>query len=342
MGKKIMKIRFSHISKSEFVLLGIMLCYSVGVGIVNPAFLNIDSFFDIIRFSSSTLIIAMGLFVVMLSGGIDISFMAIALFGSYTATKILLSLNISNIVIAFGISMSIGLILGLFNAWLISWLKLPTFIITLGTQNLFHGIMACFIGAKTYGAGLLPESFSKFGSATLFLIHTKNGTVGLTSSVLIVAAVVFATWFLIYKTIIGREIVALGNSEDAARRAGFNPLFLRLIAYGYMGILAGCAGVVYVCQVNAVYPDKLVGDELMVIAGAVIGGTSITGGKGKILGVILGILLIYLFNSTLIFLGLTSSWNKLAVGSVLTIAASITSLRTLLKNKQQLIFSFER
>ena len=238
--------------------------------------------------------------------------------------------------------MSIGLILGLFNAWLISWLKLPTFIITLGTQNLFHGIMACFIGAKTYGAGLLPESFSKFGSATLFLIHTKNGTVGLTSSVLIVAAVVFATWFLIYKTIIGREIVALGNSEDAARRAGFNPLFLRLIAYGYMGILAGCTGVVYVCQVNAVYPDKLVGDELMVIAGAVIGGTSITGGKGKILGVILGILLIYLFNSTLIFLGLTSSWNKLAVGSVLTIVASITSLRTLLKNKQQLIFSFER
>ena len=115
MGKEIMKIRFSHISKSEFVLLGIMLCYSVGVGIVNPAFLNIDSFFDIIRFSSSTLIIAMGLFVVMLSGGIDISFMAIALFGSYTATKILLSLNISNIVIAFGISMSIGLILCLFN-----------------------------------------------------------------------------------------------------------------------------------------------------------------------------------------------------------------------------------
>jgi simple sugar transport system permease protein len=337
-----MKIRPAHISKSEFILIGIILFYSLFVGIINPAFLNIDSLFDIVRSSSTVMVVAMGLLVIMLSGGIDISFMAIALFGSYSSTKILISSGMTSIPLAFLISMGIGTLLGICNALLISWLKLPPFIITLGTQNLFHGIMATFIGATTYGSGLLPLSFSKFGAATLFRVETAAGTVGLTSSVLIVASAVLLTWFLIYKTMTGRGIVALGNSEEAAIRAGFNPLVLRLIAYGYMGLLAGCAGMIYVCQVNAVYPDKMVGDELMVIAGAVIGGTSITGGKGKILGVILGIVLIYLLKSTLIFLGLSSSWNNLVVGIILTIAVSITSVRELLKNRQHLVFNIER
>ncbi len=334
-----MKNKLGFLSNTEIALLIIIAIYSGFVGIINPRFFNIDTQFDIIRSSSVVMILSMGLLVIMLSGGIDISFMSIALFGSYTATKILITLGLSSIPLAFIISMAIGLVLGIVNALLVTWLRLPPFIITLGTQNLFHGVMATFIGAKTFGGGRLPLSYSKFGSSTIFHIKTVAGNVGLSSSVLFVIGVVLCTYFLIYKTKTGRGIVALGNSEEAAKRIGYNTLKLRIISYGYMGLLAGIAGVIYVCQVNAVYPDKMVGDELMVIAGAVIGGVSISGGKGKIFGVILGIFIIYLLNSTLIFIGLTSSWNQLFIGTILIISVAITSYQELKKNKKQMIFN---
>lgn len=328
-----------RINKIEVVLISIIVAYSLFVGTMNRAFFNIDSLFDIIRSSASVMILAMGLLVIMLSGGIDISFMAVALFSSYTASKILIDNGLTSVALAFMIAIGIGIMLGLVNALLISWLKLPPFIITLGTQNLFHGVMATFIGAKTFGAGRLPPSYAQFGSSTLFKIQTESGAVGLTTHVLFVVAVIALTWFIIRKTLIGRGIVAMGNSEDAAIRAGFNPLKLRLFAYGYMGFLAGIAGIIYVCQVNAVYPDKLVGEELMVIAGAVIGGVSVSGGKGKVLGVVLGIFIIYLLNSTLIFIGLTSSWNSLFVGSILTISIALTSYQEKKKNQIDFIFN---
>jgi len=98
-------------------------------------------------------------------------------------------------------------------------------------------------------------------------------------------------------------------------------------------------GVVYIAQVNAAYPNKLVGDELMVIAGAVIGGTKATGGQGKILGVILGTVVIYLLNSTLIFLGLSSSWNDLFVGALLVASVAVTSYQNRIRNNRNLIFT---
>lgn len=329
------------VERSELILLGIIVAYSVCVAIVNPAFLNIDTLFDLFRTASRDLILVMGLLVIMLSGGIDISFMAMALFGSYTATTIMMQLGISNIAFAITCSMLIGVVLGLFNACLVSWLRLPAFIITLGTMNLFHGIMATCIGAKTYGGGILPPSFSEFGSATIFQVETEFGAIGLTASVIPVTIVVILSWFLIYKTMLGRGIVAIGNSEESARRLGFNPFILRLFAYGYMGALAGLAGVIYICQVNAVYPDKMVGEELMVVAGAVIGGTSISGGKGKILGALLGVLIIYLLKSTLIFLGLSASWNNLFVGIILVFSLSFTALQEKLRNTKHLLFNIE-
>ena len=137
------------VEKTEWILLSIIVLYSVTVAIVNPAFLNIDTLFDLFRTSSRDLILVMGLLVIMLSGGIDISFMAIALFGSYTATTIMMKMGYTSIGVAIVISMLIGVCLGLFNACLVSYLKLPAFIITLGTMNLFHGIMATAVGAKT-------------------------------------------------------------------------------------------------------------------------------------------------------------------------------------------------
>ena len=280
------------------MLLIIIVVYSVFVTIKNPGFFQIQTVFDIIKTSSTTMIVAMGLLVVMISGGIDVSFMAIALFGSYTSLYIMIQTGINNLAFAFAVSMAIGVVLGLVNAVLISWLKLPPFIITLGTQNLFHGIMTTFISDKSFGSGVLPECLHKFGQGTLFKVATANGSTGLTVSLIPVLIAGLATYFILRKTMIGRGIVAIGNDEESARRAGFNPFKIRLFVYAYSGALAGMMGIVYAAQVNALYPNKMVGDELMVVAAVVIGGTKITGGQGKIFGAVLGVLITYLLNST--------------------------------------------
>ena len=321
------------------MLLIIIVVYSVFVTIKNPGFFQIQTVLDIIKTSSTTMIVAMGLLVVMISGGIDVSFMAIALFGSYTSLYIMIQTGINNLAFAFAVSMAIGVVLGLVNAVLISWLKLPPFIITLGTQNLFHGIMTTFISDKSFGSGVLPECLHKFGQGTLFKVATANGSTGLTVSLIPVLIAGLATYFILRKTMIGRGIVAIGNDEESARRAGFNPFKIRLFVYAYSGALAGMMGIVYAAQVNALYPNKMVGDELMVVAAVVIGGTKITGGQGKIFGAVLGVLITYLLNSTLIMIGLSSSWNNLFVGAILVIAVAITSYQERVKNRKHLIFT---
>lgn len=321
------------------MLLIIIVVYSVFVTIKNPGFFQIQTVFDIIKTSSTTMIVAMGLLVVMISGGIDVSFMAIALFGSYTSLYIMIQTGINNLAFAFAVSMVFGVVLGLVNAVLISWLKLPPFIITLGTQNLFHGIMTTFISDKSFGSGVLPECLHKFGQGTLFKVATANGSTGLTVSLIPVLIAGLATYFILRKTMIGRGIVAIGNDEESARRAGFNPFKIRLFVYAYSGALAGMMGIVYAAQVNALYPNKMVGDELMVVAAVVIGGTKITGGQGKIFGAVLGVLITYLLNSTLIMIGLSSSWNNLFVGAILVIAVAITSYQERVKNRKHLIFT---
>ena len=168
-------MRTKKLDRFQGILLLIILLYSIFVSVKNPAFIHIETIFDIIRVASTTLMVAMGLLVVMISGGIDVSFMSIALFGSYTTIHIMISMGIDNLIFAFGISALIGGLLGITNALLINWLKLPPFIITLGTQNLFHGIMTTFIGDKSFGAGVLPKSIHSFGQAAVI----KIGGVGL-------------------------------------------------------------------------------------------------------------------------------------------------------------------
>jgi simple sugar transport system permease protein len=320
-------------------LAGIILLYCVTVAAVNPAFLSVETLFDIVRSSSTAIIVGMGLLLVMLSGGIDVSFMSVALFGSYVAAFLMIRLKIDSLVFAFAVSVGIGVTLGFINALLVNWLNLPPFIITLGTQNLFHGVMTTFISDKTFGAGVIPSALTRFGSATLFTLKTGQGVMGLTVAVVPMCLAVLLTWFIVCRTMTGRGVVAMGNSPESARRAGFSLLKLRLFTYSYIGALAAVMGVVYISQVNAVYPNKLVGNELMIIAGAVIGGVRDTGGRGKILGVILGITISYLLNSTLIFLGLSSSWNNFFVGTLLVVSVAVTSWQNRRKNRKNLLFT---
>ena len=336
-----MKMR-SAISRTERFLIGIILVYSAIVTVVNPAFLSMETLFDLLRASAVTMIMAAGIMMVIVSGGIDVSFTAIALFGAYVTTKLIVNSDapwLDNLGIAFVLSTAMGIGWGYFNAVLVHKFKLPAFIITLGTQNLIFGVMTTFVGSKTYGAAAIPKAFSRFASARLFTINTDNGLVGLSCFIIPTIIVMAVTWFIMYKTKMGRSIFALGNSESAAERIGINPFKVRLFVYAYMGALAGIAGIVYVSQVKCMYPNALVGDELSVIAAAVIGGAKLSGGQGKLLGAILGVVVVHLLNNTLIFLGPTSSWNDLFIGALMIFSVAVTCYQERVKNRKHFIFT---
>lgn len=328
------------IDKTQKFLIVIIILYCIIVAIVNPAFLSLETVFDMLRSASGTFILAMGILIVMISGGIDVSSTAIAIFGGYTATRVIIELGINNIVPAFLISIGIGILLGIINAMLIHLLKLEPFIITLGTSSVFHGLMTILVGTENIGAAKLPTAFTNFGTMKLFTMSAPSGgKMGLTIFFVPVAIIIVLTWFILRKTLIGKGIFAMGCNNESAKRAGFNLLFLRMFIYAYVGALAGLMGIIYVANVNTCNPISLVGTEMSVIAAVVIGGAKTSGGQGTILGTVLGVIIFSLFNSTLVFLGFSSSWNDLFVGVVLLFSIVVTSYQERLNNRKNFIYT---
>ncbi len=328
------------IDKTQRFLIAIILVYCVIVAMRNPAFLSLNTLFNMVRSSAGTTILAMGVLVVMISGGIDVSFPAIAIFGGYTSLRLCMYFNIESLFVTFLISIVIGILLGLINAALINILKLEPFIITLANASVFFGIMTILVGTKNVGASDLPAQFRMLSSAKVFTILNEHGApIGLSVFIIPVVLCVILTYFILHKTLIGKGIFAMGCNNEAAKRAGFNVTLLRFFIYGYAGFLGGIMGIIYIAATNSVNPVSLVGTEMSVIACVVIGGAKPSGGYGKIFGTLLGVILYYLFKQTLIYLGLSASWQDFFMGIVLLFSIISTSYQNRIRNRKNFIYT---
>ncbi len=325
--------------KHETYLLIIIIVYSIVVTSVNKSFMSFENLFDIIRGSAGMGILAMGVLVALLSGGIDVSFTAVAISGGYISVRLIMATGWSNLFMAFLISCVVGIAFGTINGLIISYFKLPTLITTLGTLNAFHGILTTFVGTESVNAREMPECFVRFGSAKIIkLANDQGGTYGLSVFLIPLIAVIILTWFILRFTMLGRGIFAIGSNRESAVRAGFNIKAIQMFIYAYIGFLAGVMGVVAVSEVRWVNPVYLVGTELTVIAAVVIGGTKLTGGSGTILGTILGVGIVRILYNTLVLLGLSAAWNNFFVGIIIIASVAITSYRNKLKAYRSLTF----
>ena len=328
------------IDKTQRFLIAIIVVYCIIVAMRNPAFLSLTTLFNMVRSAAGTTILAMGVLVVMISGGIDVSFPAVAIFGGYASLRICMWCNIKSLFLAFLISIAIGILLGLINAVLINILKLEPFIITLATASVFFGVMTILIGTKNVGASDLTEQFRALSSAKVFTtVNQYGGKIGLSVFIIPVVLCVLLTYIILHKTLIGKGIFALGCNNEAARRAGFNVTLLRLFIYGYAGFLGGIMGIIYIAGTNSVNPVSLVGTEMSVIACVVIGGAKPSGGYGKIFGTLLGVILYFLFNQTLVYLGLSAAWQDFFMGIVLLISIMSTSYQNRVQNRKNFIYT---
>ncbi|MEX3070980.1 ABC transporter permease [Vibrio alginolyticus] len=309
--------------KNEFLLFILILAISFLIASMTPEFLTIGNIYDLLNNYAMLTILACGLFIVLISGGIDISFPATTIISQYVMVLII-NMITANFVLAFLISGSIGLLLGMVNAVLVNKLKVPSIIITISTLNVFYGLLLFL--SKGEWLYKYPRWFED--GITLFQFTAADDyDYGLTLPMIVTFIVVSVTAFFMNKTSIGRQTYAIGGNHEAASRVGFSTLKVQLFAYGYLGLLAGIAGVVQSYTILTVAPDSLLGYELTVLAAVVLGGTSIIGGRGTLLGTVLGVVLIALIQNGLNLLGVSSYWHTVITGGVILVSISTTAWR---------------
>ncbi len=301
----------------ELPLLAVVVALGAVLSVATDSFLTWQNLFDILNSYAFLGILAAGLTVVLISGGIDISFTATASVAQYVAVSWIIAWG-GNWLVVFAVAAAVGIALGLVNALLIHHLRVSSIIITIATLNVFYGLLI-FV---THGDYLytLPDWFAD--GAALLTVPVGDGY-ALTVQIAALALTFLAVWLLLARTALGRQIYAFGGNPEAARRMGVRILALHLVVYGLMGGLAGVASVIQAQLAQSVAPTVLVGKELDVVAAVVLGGASLSGGVGSIPGTLLGVALLALMQNGLILVGVSSYWSQLFVG--LVILASVVA-----------------
>ena len=296
------------------------------IGFRNPIFFTVGNIFDLLRSSTVIGIFALGVLIVIVSGGIDVSFTAVAVFSLYSTVKLL---NVmapdAPIWIAFVIAALIGLGLGLINAFFIAQFKLPTLIVTLGTLSMFHGFLLFGIGNQIIRD--IPPSMTAFARTNLVQVQLDRGVANLHPAIFITIIVAILVWLLLDYTMLGRGVYALGGAREAAERAGFNVNRIQYFIYGFVGLLSGIAGMTYGSLNRQANPQDIVGLELMVIAAVVLGGAQLTGGRGTVIGTILGVMLVVIANNSLILIGVPSVWQRVVIGIIILIGTGLPAIQ---------------
>lgn len=313
------------IGKNESLLIVIIIALSFTIAMINTAFVSTETLHETLKACVVPGIIAIGVGIVMINGGVDMSCMAIAIFSAYSSVKIVNFLGWQESVFPIFIFASfIGGGLGIVNAFLIEKFKMPIFIVTLCTGVIYKGVMLEYIGNIYITPTNMPPSTLEFSKTTFWD--------GMHISVLILVSLLVATALILKKTMIGRGVFALGGDPISASRVGFNIRKLNYLIYSYAGIMYAIGGVIYVCNSRMADPYDMIGTELVVIAAVVLGGVGISGGKGSVLGFFLGTLLSILIKSNLVLIGVTSDWHVLVFGLVFVGAITLQAYR---ENKAQ-------
>jgi simple sugar transport system permease protein len=329
------------LKRNETYLFFVILAFSFVVTAINPVFLTLENMFDLIKSSSGMAILAIAFFVGLLTGGIDISFPAIAIAGQYIAVNTLIALGVDNLLLAFLISCAVGTALGAINAFFISSFRIQALIVTLGTANIFHGALLVFVGTRAVNTGQLPDCFKIFGHLQVLSLTRADGTTyGLSIFAVLLFCIVVLTWFILQRTLLGKSIYAIGGSYESTIRAGFSIKKTLFFVYSYIGFLSGIMGVMHLSLIRYSNPNYIVDTELLkVIAAVVIGGSRIMGGSGTLTGTLLGVVMMVILEKNLVLMGLSSYWHQFFTGLVIVLGVSITHYQSKLQSRKSLSFA---
>jgi ribose/xylose/arabinose/galactoside ABC-type transport system permease subunit len=308
-----------ELAVSGLVLLALLAVLSVTA----PGFLSVSNLLDVTRVVSITGVIAVGMTLVILAGGIDLSVGATAgLTGAVTASLVTGAQGSSQFITSFKlpvglavlVGLAVGALIGFVNGWIITKTRIEPFMATLGSMIFVQGLVYMVTGGGPITFERLPDGFAWLGQGTVL---------GVPVPVLIFALVAAAVWWASRRMSFGRHIYAIGGNQEAAWLSGIDVVRTKIAVYTMLGLLAGLAGIVLASRLSGASPNNGSNYALIAIAGVVIGGTSLVGGRGSVAGSLIGVFILGVIQNALNLYGASTQVQNVVSGLVLIIAISI-------------------
>jgi ribose transport system permease protein len=311
----------SRLALDKFITFGAVIVLFIFFSIVGKNFFTMRSVLSLLLQTSATTIMGIGVTFAIITGGIDLSIgSVVALTGTVAVMAAMAGVPIW---ISMLIGILVGVVTGLLNGLMITKLRLPPFIATLGMLMVARGVALTITNANAWPA---PDAFGNLGNGTIFDLGRTFP--GIPYPVLLMIAVAFIFSFVLGKTRIGRYIYAVGSNEEAARLSGIKINQVKITAYIISGALAGLVGIILASRMVTSQPNSADGYELYAIASAVIGGTSLMGGVGTIAGTVIGSFIIGILTVGLTMSGANYFLQKIVIGLVVIGAVAVDQLKS--------------
>ncbi|WP_373213067.1 ABC transporter permease [Ruminococcus sp. 5_1_39BFAA] len=298
----------------EALLAIILILLFVAITIKSPSFLTPKSLMDLVKNNAVTMVMALGMLCVMLIGGIDISIMSTLALSGMAIGMLLKYEHISNTFLAFVIAILIGIGCGLLVGLVISRADVPPIIATMGFMYVFRAMGYLISNGGEWAGAAALGSFKNFATTSILGIN----------AVIWVIIVCYVIFFIFMKwTRTGRKIYAVGSNPSAAEVSGINVKNIKLMVYMIMGFLAGLGGALQVSIYASAMPDMQQGGEMDVIAACVIGGVSMSGGRGTVIGALLGSLILATIAKALPLVGFDALWQNTIKGIMILVVVVV-------------------
>lgn len=309
-----MESKKRKIDWGSFAILAVLLLMIIALTVMNPVFLSMDNIVNIARQISMVAIVAIGMTFVLIIGEIDLSVGHIAcLSGIIVAKCLTMGMNIP---ISCLLALLIGGIMGFANGFIATQFKIPSFIVTLGMDNIAYGIVLVITNA--YPITGLPEGFKVIG----------RGYIGMIPVPVIIMVICYAVGIICLKYIkFGRNMFAIGGNPDAAKLSGISVKKNKIAIFTICGLTAAVSGVILSSRLFSGQPNSGTSFTMDAIASCVIGGTSTTGGKGRLWGTFIGALIIGIIDNGMTLLGISTNWQYIVKGAIIIIAVGLDSIR---------------
>jgi rhamnose transport system permease protein len=309
--------------------LAIILIFAVGgTGLINPRFLTGDGTRDLFTSTSVVALLAIGIAPIVIMRHIDLSISSTVGLTAWVVADMCAKNPDFTWVQCFIIGPVIGIAVGILNGLLVAGLRLPSLVVTLGTLYIVRGVVYVVSNSVDYNAQEMPPSLLDLGQKVFF------GLLPFTFLLVIIAMLIMG--FFMKYTKAGRDAYAIGSNPPAADLVGIKVFRRTFLAFVFSGFMAGLAGVFYLMRFAQVDSTAFYGQELSVVAAVVIGGVTIAGGSGTVVGAVIGALLVQTIQGGLAALGVDAFW-KSAVNGLLLIIAIFADRRLAARNEQKLL-----
>lgn len=305
------KINYKELLPKLGPLFGLLLLIVV-LTLLNPNFLTVSNLLNVLRQVSISGLIAFGMTFVILTGGIDLSVgSTLALTGAVAASLIASG---TDPIIAMGVALVLGLILGAINGIIITKGRVAPFIATLATMTVYRGLTLVYTEGKPV---------SGLGDSVAFQMFGKGYFLGIPVPVITTILAFIVLYLILHKTNFGRRVYAVGGNEEASKLSGINTDRVKIWVYAITGLLASVSALILTSRLNSAQPTAGESYELDAIAAVVLGGTSLTGGRGWIFGTLVGVLIIGVLNNGMNLIGVSSFFQQVVKGVVILLAVML-------------------